>query len=249
MNTPPSLAQRARFASIHSRALGAAALALALGSTLGLTACGGGGSESTAAGSASPNGAGSSSDVVAGSGTGSTTTGTTTGTTTTAAGGTTTTTTPPTTTAASTGSTCQIADFAAAALARVNQLRAAGADCRTQGRFAPAPALTWSALLTRSSEAHSQDMAANNFFAHDGSTGSTLATRVDATGYAWSRLGENIAAGYAGLDAVMAGWMGSDGHCANLMNPQFNQIGLVCVPGTATTRYGNYWTMDLALSR
>ena len=92
-------------------------------------------------------------------------------------------------------------------------------------------------------------MVANNFFAHTGSNGSTLATRVDATGYAWSALGENIAAGYNGLDAVLAGWMASPGHCANIMNANFNQVGLVCVNGTASTTYNNYWTMDLARSR
>ena len=64
-----------------------------------------------------------------------------------------------------------------------------------------------------------------------------------------SSLGENIAAGYPTIDAVMTGWMASDGHCANLMNPNFNQVGLVCVPGTAADTYNTYWTMDLARSR
>ena len=152
----------------------------------------------------------------------------------------------PTTT---TGSTCQLPDFAATALARINQLRAAGADCRSGGTFAPAAALTWSALLTQSAEVQSQDMVANNFFSHTGSNGSTLSTRVTATGYTWSSLGENIAAGYPTIDAVMTGWMASDGHCANLMNSNFNQVGLVCVPGTAADTYNTYWTMDLARSR
>jgi uncharacterized protein YkwD len=147
------------------------------------------------------------------------------------------------------GSTCGIPDFAATALARMNQLRAAGADCRTGGKFAPAAALTWSALLTQSAEGLSQDMVAKNFFSHTGSNGSTLGSRVDATGYTWSGLGENIAAGYPSIDAVMTGWMASDGHCENLMNPAFNQVGLVCVPGTAANTYNTYWTMDLATSR
>ncbi len=147
------------------------------------------------------------------------------------------------------GSTCGISDFAASALARINQLRAAGADCRSGGMFASAAALRWSAPLTQASEAHSQDMAAKNFFSHTGSNGSSLSDRVNATGYAWSNLGENIAAGYPGVDAVMTGWMGSDGHCANLMNPAFNEVGLVCVAGSAATSYNSYWTMDLARSR
>ena len=104
-------------------------------------------------------------------------------------------------------------------------------------------------MLTQSAEVQSQDMVTNNFFSHTGSNGSTLSSRVNATGYAWSSLGENIAAGYPGLEAVLTGWMASDGHCANLMNPNFNQIGLVCVAGTSSTTYNNYWTMDIARSR
>lgn len=146
------------------------------------------------------------------------------------------------------GSTCGFPDFATTALSRINQLRATGADCRTSGSFAPAAALTWSAQLTQAAEVESQDMVANNFFSHTGSNGSTPVTRVNATGYVWSDLGENIAGGQPTIDAVMAAWMGSDGHCANLMNPNFNQVGLVCVPGTAANTYNPYWTMDLARS-
>jgi uncharacterized protein YkwD len=147
------------------------------------------------------------------------------------------------------GPSCGLGDFTAIALVRVNQLRAAGADCRSGGTFAPAAALAWNALLTQASEAHSQDMVAKNFFAHTGSNGSLLSARVNATGYAWTRVGENIAAGYPSLDSVLSGWMASDDHCANLMHPDFNQIGLVCVAGTAATTYNNYWTMDLAQAR
>lgn len=157
--------------------------------------------------------------------------------------------TPPATPPTTTGSTCGIADFAATALARINQLRAAGANCGSEGTFPPAAALSWSPLLTQSAEVHSQDMAAKNFFSHTGSSGSTFGNRIDATGYTWSSIGENIAAGYPGLEAVLTGWMASPGHCANIMNANFNQVGLVCVAGTASTTYNNYWTMDLARSR
>ena len=155
----------------------------------------------------------------------------------------------PTGAASATGSTCGVADFAATALARLNQMRAAGADCRSSGRFAPAASLGWSASLTQAAERHSQDMVAHDFFAHTGADGSTLADRVNATGYAWRTLGENIAAGQVGIEAALGGWLASDGHCANLMNPDFTEIGLVCVAGNANTRYATYWTMDLARAR
>jgi uncharacterized protein YkwD len=92
-------------------------------------------------------------------------------------------------------------------------------------------------------------MAAQNYFSHTSADGRTLRQRVDATGYAWSALGENIAAGQAGIDEVFEGWRRSDGHCANLMNPQFDSIGLACVLGPSGNRYRTYWTLDLARGR
>ena len=137
----------------------------------------------------------------------------------------------------------------ASAIARVNQLRAAGASCGARGSFAPAGPLTWSTQLTQAATGHSQDMVTNNFFSHTGSSGSTQSMRVDATGYAWSALGENIAAGYATVNIVLDGWMASDGHCANLMNPNFTQFGLACIRGTSANTYNTYWTMNLARPR
>ncbi len=144
-----------------------------------------------------------------------------------------------------TASTCGLADFQATALARVNQYRAAGASCRTAGTFAPAAALRWNTALTQAAEVHSQDMKANNFFSHTGSAGSTLAQRINATGYAWSAIAENIAAGQTTMDQVIDGWMASDGHCANIMDPNLVDLGLVCVSGAAGNTYTTYWTMDL----
>ena len=142
-------------------------------------------------------------------------------------------------------STCGLANFQLAALARVNQYRAAGASCRTTGTFAATTALRWNDTLTQAAEVHSQDMQVNNFFSHTGSGGSTLPQRVDSKGYAWSALAENIAAGQTTMNEVVDGWMGSDGHCANIMNPNLIDMGLVCVAGTSGNIYATYWTMDL----
>src|SRR5437868_172068 len=146
-------------------------------------------------------------------------------------------------------STCGLSDFSGRILQRINQLRASGASCGTSGQFAPAPAVAWNALLTQAADGHSQDMAARNYFDHTSPDGRTFSQRIDATGYAWSAAGENIAAGYPSVDAVMDGWTKSAGHCANLMSPDFTEIGVACVPGTSSTTYNNYWTMDLARPR
>ncbi|KNZ32944.1 MAG: hypothetical protein AD742_08935 [Methylibium sp. NZG] len=140
---------------------------------------------------------------------------------------------------------CGLSNFASDVLARINQLRAAGASCGARGTFAPTTALTWAPLLTQAGEGHSRDMARLNYFSHTSADGRDLADRVNASGYLWNTIGENIAAGYATVDSVMDGWIASDGHCANLMNPSFTQVGVACVPGTATSSYNTYWTMDL----
>ncbi len=118
-----------------------------------------------------------------------------------------------------------------------------------RGSFAAAGPLGWSTQLTEAATGHSLDMSANNFFSHTGSGGSTLSSRVDATGYGWSALGENIAAGPMTVSAVIDGWMASDGHCANIMNPDFTQIGQACMLGGPSNTYRSYWTMNLARPR
>jgi uncharacterized protein YkwD len=144
---------------------------------------------------------------------------------------------------------CGIPDFAAAALAAVNQRRAAGASCGSRGSFAAAAPLRWSSQLALASAAHSADMAALNYFSHTSADGRSMTDRVNATGYTWASLGENIAAGYSGIDSVVEGWMRSDGHCANIMNPDFDEMGLASVAGATGNRYSHYWTQHLARKR
>jgi uncharacterized protein YkwD len=141
---------------------------------------------------------------------------------------------------------CGLANFQAAAMARINDWRARGATCGARGAFAPAPALAWNNRLTEAAAVHSNDMVTANFFDHTGSGGSTAGSRVTAAGYNWRTVGENIAAGYPTVNAVVDGWIGSEGHCANLLNAAFTEVGLACVTGTAANPYGTYWTMDLA---
>jgi uncharacterized protein YkwD len=151
--------------------------------------------------------------------------------------------------ATGTGSTCNLPDFRASVLARINQVRASGANCGADGVFGAAAPVTWNDRLTVAAEGHSQDMAAKDYFSHTSADGRTLADRVTATGYAWSTLGENIAAGYPSVSAVMDGWIASPGHCANLMNAGFAEVGVVCVPGVPGDTFSTYWTMDLGRPR
>ena len=139
--------------------------------------------------------------------------------------------------------TCGLANFEADALRLVNQQRTAGASCGARGNFAPAAALTWNARLGTAAYGHSRDMADNNYFSHDSLDGRSMADRINATGYTWSTSGENIAAGYNSVQSVVSGWMASDGHCANLMNPRFTEVALACARNDAST-YRLYWSQE-----
>jgi uncharacterized protein YkwD len=151
--------------------------------------------------------------------------------------------------AAEPAATCGHADFVATTLARLNEVRARGADCGSGGRFGPAAPVVWSDALARSAEAHARDMVARNEMSHETTRGRTLADRASAAGYPWASLAENIAGGYPSIDAVVAGWVKSPGHCKNLLAPKLTEVGLACVPGTAASKYPNYWTLNMGRPR
>jgi len=89
------------------------------------------------------------------------------------------------------------------------------------------PPLKRDARLDESSELHSSNMAGRNFFAHcDPDTKTLPWDRMVDAGYFWSFAGENIAAGYSTPEDVMAGWMGSAGHRANILSTGFREIGV-----------------------
>lgn len=137
------------------------------------------------------------------------------------------------------------AAFEDAVLVLVNQRRAAGAVCGGTS-YAPAPPLVMHGSLRAAARGHSQDMATLNFFAHTSLDGRTFLQRIQNAGYAGSGpYGENIGAGYGSAAAVVAGWMGSTGHCQNIMNGSFRSAGVGYAFGAATT-YGSYWTINFA---
>lgn len=125
---------------------------------------------------------------------------------------------------------------AKAMLTLVNKARSQGRSCGDEGYFPAAPPLKWNAKLARAAAAHGEDMVKRNYFGHTSPSGSTPGDRISATGYTWSWEGENIAFGYSTLQSVMAGWLASPGHCANIMRPQFTEMG--------AARVGVDWTQD-----
>lgn len=133
-------------------------------------------------------------------------------------------------------------------LALVNQRRQAGATC--EGEAMPAvSALAMSAQLRQAARAHAVDMATQNFFSHDGLDGSDPGDRIQATGYQFRGWGENIAAGSSTAEAVMEQWMNSGGHCRNIMNGSFRELGVGHSPGAGGSRYPHYWVQVFGTPR
>jgi uncharacterized protein YkwD len=130
----------------------------------------------------------------------------------------------------------------------VNRARAARRSCGNQA-FRAAPPVRWNDVLAGASRLHAEDMARHDYFSHAGRDGSTPAQRVERAGYRYRATGENIAAGtqMQAEDAV-AGWIKSPGHCANLMNPIFTEMG-VGFAVNAASEMGIYWAQAFGTPR
>ena len=129
-----------------------------------------------------------------------------------------------------------VADPATEVVERTNAVRA---------RYGLAP-LTIDPRLTQAAHAHSSDQAAHGRMSHTGTNGSTIADRVDASGYPWSRIAENVAAGQRTAADVTDAWLGSSGHRANMLNGSLVHVGVAVVRSSSGTPY---WTMVLGAPR
>ncbi|MEE4740128.1 CAP domain-containing protein [Pseudomonas alliivorans] len=126
-------------------------------------------------------------------------------------------------------------------LAQVNEVRSKPRMCGKRP-FAAARPVVWNATLELAAQGHSQSMASENYFQHRGFDGDSPADRARAAGYSGRQIGENIAAGQSTASKAMASWLASPGHCANLMNPMFTEVGVAYATGVQTD-YGVYWTL------
>jgi uncharacterized protein YkwD len=129
------------------------------------------------------------------------------------------------------------------ALQLVNEVRARGARCGDRS-FAPAPPVKLSTALGGVAFGHADDMAKHNYFEHEDLTGRSPADRVRAVGYQEKLVGENIAYGPKSAEEVVQGWLDSPGHCENIMDPRFAEMGIAYAAGQASRR-GLFWVQLL----
>jgi uncharacterized protein YkwD len=141
-------------------------------------------------------------------------------------------------------------DSTAAVRARVvelvNTARSHGRKCGRE-RYRAAAALSVSRDLNDAAADHARDMARRKYFEHRGRDGSQPKDRVLRAGYKSRLTGENIALGPESAEEVVAGWLDSPGHCANIMDARFQDIGV----GVATGRGRGqiYWVQNFGTPR
>jgi uncharacterized protein YkwD len=134
-----------------------------------------------------------------------------------------------------------------AVLDEVNEARTEPRRCGNES-FDAAPPLRWNQQLGETALIHSRDMGEKNYFSHQGRDGSQAGDRARHQGYNWQRIGENIAAGQGAAEQAVAGWLASPGHCKNIMNPDFTEMGAAYAtnPQSAATIY---WTQVFGTPR
>jgi uncharacterized protein YkwD len=127
----------------------------------------------------------------------------------------------------------------------VNAARAQPRRCGEQS-FGAARPVSWNPALAEAAFAHSADMARRRYFSHrepnPEPNGSEPVDRAARAGYRSVHVGENIASGPHSMQEVMTTWLDSPGHCANIMDPGFRDMGAAYVIDPDSRTHTPYWT-------
>lgn len=123
-------------------------------------------------------------------------------------------------------------------MSELNHLRAKGCKCGNE-YMAPVQPLSWNETLYEVSRDYARFLFTNKWFSHISPNGKTLADRLDARGYDWLRIGENLGRGYDDFYEVLKAWIKSPSHCKMLMDPEVTDIGM--------SKYHDYWVQSFSL--
>lgn len=112
------------------------------------------------------------------------------------------------------------------------------------------PPLRFSPQLAQAAARHAGAMARSRVFAHVGADGTTVRERVDATGYRWQVVAENLAAGQGDFAEAISDWLASASHCAALVDSRYTEFGVARSAAMHPhDTYGMYWTLVLGRPR
>ncbi len=93
------------------------------------------------------------------------------------------------------------------------------------------PALTANPLLQKAAQMKADDMAAKGYFAHQSPEGRTPWWWLDQVRYDYEYVGENLAINFSDSNEIDAAWMNSSGHRENILNANFNEVGIATAQG------------------
>lgn len=98
------------------------------------------------------------------------------------------------------------------------------------------PTLKRNSLLDQAAQVHSDDMQQRDYFSHISPEGNNEEKRIKESGYLQPffdcacnksyTVGENLAKGQQTPEEAMTTWMNSPGHRANILSPDFSEIGI-----------------------
>jgi uncharacterized protein YkwD len=120
-------------------------------------------------------------------------------------------------------------------------------------------ALELNPQLQAAAQGHTQSMVSEDYFEHIGPNGETPLARMRAAGYIYSShvgyaIGENIAWGTLWLGTpskIVAAWMASPGHRANILDSQYRETGIGVSPhppsSLAHGQAGGIYTQDFGV--
>lgn len=89
--------------------------------------------------------------------------------------------------------------------------------------------LVRSNTLDEAARLKAEDMAQNQYFAHNSPNGLTPWHFMDRAGYSFVYAGENLAVDFSESIDVEQAWLNSPKHRANIMDPRFTEIGVATV--------------------
>jgi len=117
-------------------------------------------------------------------------------------------------------------------LYKINEIRTSGCRCGRK-KMPKVNKLVWNKQLSYSAYEHAQEMNDFNYFSHHSRDDKDIGERLDALGYKWQYVGENLAEGQTSFDEALDDWMASKSHCTMIMNPGMKEMGVA--------RVGKYW--------
>jgi uncharacterized protein YkwD len=90
--------------------------------------------------------------------------------------------------------------------------------------------------LTLAATDRVRDMFEKHYFAHTSPDGIDPFSWLDKRGYNYTDAGENLSVGYATAADIVDGWMKSPAHRVNVLNKNFDEVGVAIMPASPTTR-------------